>query len=81
MLVGFVTVLSIAAHIGIMLVSHYRRLELEEGGPFGLGLVVRGSEERLAPILMSALATGLASVLLAWAGDKPGTRSSIRWPW
>src|SRR5262249_58785651 len=37
-----------------------------------LGLVIRGSEERLAPILMTALATGLALVPLAWAGNKPG---------
>jgi Cu/Ag efflux pump CusA len=65
-------VLGIAARNGIMLVSHYRHLELEEGEPFGLGLVIRGSEERLAPILMTALATGLALVPLAWAGNKPG---------
>ncbi|MHB1556000.1 MAG: efflux RND transporter permease subunit [Isosphaeraceae bacterium] len=71
-LVGFVTVLGIAARNGIMLVSHYRHLELEEGQPFGLELVIRGSEERLAPILMTALATGLALVPLAWAGNKPG---------
>jgi CzcA family heavy metal efflux pump len=71
-LVGFVTVLGIAARNGIMLVSHYRHLELQEGEPFGLGLVLRGSEERLAPILMTALATGLALVPLAWAGNKPG---------
>ena len=71
-LVGFVTVLGIAARNGIMLVSHYRHLELEEGEPFGLNLVIRGSEERLAPILMTALATGLALVPLALAGNKPG---------
>src|SRR4051794_15493699 len=71
-LVGFVTVLGIAARNGIMLVSHYRHLEDVEGEPFGLGLVVRGSEERLAPILMTALATGLALVPLAIAGNKPG---------
>lgn len=71
-LVGFVTVLGIAARNGIMLVSHYRHLEEEEGEPFGAKLVLRGSEERLAPILMTALATGLALVPLAVAGNKPG---------
>ncbi len=71
-LVGFVTVLGIAARNGIMLVSHYRHLEEEEGMPFGQELVVRGSEERLAPILMTALATGLALVPLVVAGNKPG---------
>jgi Cu/Ag efflux pump CusA len=71
-LVGFVTVLGIAARNGIMLMSHYRHLEEYEGEPFGLGLVIRGSEERLAPILMTALATGLALVPLVIAGNKPG---------
>ena len=64
--------LGIAARNGIMLVSHYRHLEEEEGMPFGQELVIRGSEERLAPILMTALATGLALVPLVVAGNKPG---------
>jgi CzcA family heavy metal efflux pump len=71
-LVGFVTVLGIAARNGIMLVSHYRHLEEQEGEPFGLKLVLRGSTERLAPILMTALATGLALVPLVVTGNKPG---------
>ncbi|MBL8601672.1 MAG: efflux RND transporter permease subunit [Myxococcales bacterium] len=71
-LVGFVTVLGIAARNGIMLVSHYRHLELEEGVPFGRALVLRGAVERLAPILMTALATALALVPLAVAGNRPG---------
>ncbi|MBI3864722.1 MAG: efflux RND transporter permease subunit [Planctomycetia bacterium] len=71
-LVGFVTVLGIAARNGIMLVSHYRHLEEKEGQPFGVELVLRGSEERLAPILMTALATGLALVPLIVGGNKPG---------
>jgi len=71
-MVGFVTVLGIAARNGIMMVSHFRHLEAEEGMPFGLGLVLRGAEERLAPILMTALATGLALLPLAITGNKPG---------
>jgi Cu/Ag efflux pump CusA len=71
-LVGFVTVLGIAARNGIMLVSHYRHLEEIEGEPFGIPLVLRGAEERLTPILMTALATGLALVPLVISGNKPG---------
>lgn len=71
-LVGFVTVLGIAARNGIMLVSHYRHLETEEGQPFGKDLVSRGSEERLAPILMTALATGLALLPIVVGGNRPG---------
>jgi Cu/Ag efflux pump CusA len=71
-LVGFVTVLGIAARNGIMLVSHYRHLEEIEGQEFGPALVMRGSEERLSPILMTALATGLALVPLIVGGNKPG---------
>jgi len=71
-LVGLVTVIGIAARNGIMLVSHYRHLEHEEGVPFGPELVKRGAEERLAPILMTALATALALVPIAVSGQRPG---------
>ncbi len=71
-LVGFVTVLGIAARNGIMLVSHYRHLEHEEGMPFGPELVLRGAEERLSPILMTALVTGLALVPIILGGDRSG---------
>jgi Cu/Ag efflux pump CusA len=71
-LVGFVTVLGIAARNGIMMVSHWRHLELVEREPFGVLLVLRGAEERLVPILMTALATGLALIPLVVAGNKPG---------
>ncbi len=71
-LVGFVTVLGIAARNGIMLISHYRHLEEQEGEPFGRNLLIRGAEERLAPILMTALCAGLALVPLVIGGNKPG---------
>jgi len=71
-LVGLVTVIGISARNGIMLVSHYRHLERIEGLRFGRDLVVRGSEERLAPILMTALATGLALVPIVLGGSRPG---------
>ena len=71
-LVGFVTVLGIAARNGIMLVSHYRHLEEKEGVAFGVPLVLQGAEERLSPILMTALCAALALVPLAWRGNVPG---------
>jgi len=70
--VGFVTVLGIAARNGIMLVSHYRHLESLEGMAFGKELVLQGTRERLVPVLMTALATGLALLPLALRGDRPG---------
>ncbi len=70
--VGLVTVIGIAARNGIMLLSHYKHLEQNEGMPFGLDLVMRGAQERLLPILMTALATGLALLPLIISGNKPG---------
>ena len=71
-LVGFLTVFGIAARNKIMLIAHYQHLEKEEGVPFGPELILRGAMERLSPIMMTALATGLALVPLAIAGDIPG---------
>jgi len=71
-LVGFFTVLGIAARNGILMISHFRHLELEEGEQFGPGLVIRGASERLSPILMTALATALALAPLVIYGDRPG---------
>ena len=71
-LVGFLTVLGVAARNGIMLISHYQHLEEHEGEPFGPNLVLRGARERLAPILMTALASALALLPLVLAGQIPG---------
>ncbi len=71
-LVGFITVLGIAARNGIMLVSHYRHLQIEEKMPIGPELLLRGAQERVVPILMTALAAGLGLLPLAISGSKPG---------
>jgi Cu/Ag efflux pump CusA len=71
-LVGFLTVLGIAARNGILLISRYQHLEREEGQEFGPELVLRGSRDRLSPILMTTLATGLALVPLVVMGEIPG---------
>jgi len=71
-LVGFVTVLGIAARNAVMLVSHYRHLVGQEGEEFGREMILRGSEERLVPILMTAAATALALLPIALGGNRPG---------
>ena len=71
-LVGFLTVLGVAARNGILLISHFQHLEEHEGEAFGPGLVLRGARERLAPILMTTACTALALLPLAVTGDIPG---------
>ena len=69
-LVGFVTLFGIATRNGVLLVSRYRDLAAED---VSLAEVVRrGSRERLAPVLMTALTAALALVPLALQGDRPG---------
>ena len=70
--IGFITVLGIAVRNAIMLISHYRYLESDEAMPFGLELVIRGAKERLAPIMMTALTTGLALLPIIVTGLQPG---------
>ncbi len=71
-LVGFLTVMGIAARNGILLINHCQHLEQFEGMAFGPGLVLRGASERLSPILMTTLATALALVPLVVMGNRPG---------
>jgi Cu/Ag efflux pump CusA len=71
-LVGFFTILGIVARNGIMQISHFQHLEREERMEFGPELVIRGARERVAPITMTALTTGLALIPLMIAGNIPG---------
>jgi CzcA family heavy metal efflux pump len=71
-LVGFFTVFGIAARNGIMLINHYQFIEKNENELFSKAMIIRGTRERLAPILMTALAAGLALVPLVISGNIPG---------
>ncbi len=77
-LVGLLTVLDNAVRNCIMLFTHYQHLEQEEGVPFGLDLVLRGSMERVTPMVMLGLTAGLALVPLLLAGNMPG--NEIQYP-
>ena len=76
-LVGFLTVLGIAARNGILMINHFQHLEKFEGEAFGMSLVLRGARERLAPILMTATTTGLALIPLVVAGSIPGNEIEL----
>lgn len=71
-LVGFITLFGIAVRNGILMVSHFNNL-IEKEGMTADEAILRGSMERLSPILMTALTTGLALLPMAIAGDKPGS--------
>jgi HME family heavy-metal exporter len=71
-MVGFITLAGIATRNGILKISHYINLALREQMAFGPALVIRGSLERMTPVLMTALSAGLALLPLLIAVDEPG---------
>jgi CzcA family heavy metal efflux pump len=71
-MIGFITLTGIAARNGILKISHYINLAIHEGMPFGPALVVRGSLERMTPVLMTALAAGVALLPLMIDAHAPG---------
>jgi Cu/Ag efflux pump CusA len=71
-LVGFVTLFGIATRNAVMLISHYDHLVRVEGREWGAATALQGASERLGPILMTALVTGLALLPLALGSGDPG---------
>jgi CzcA family heavy metal efflux pump len=71
-MVGFVALFGMAARNTILLVSHYDHLVVEEGQPWNLATALRGAEERLTPVLLTALLTALALLPVAWQAHQPG---------
>lgn len=72
-LVGFITLAGISVRNGILKVSHYVNLMRFEGEAFDQQMIVRGSLERLAPVLMTALVTAFALAPLLFEAEQPGT--------
>jgi len=71
-LVGFISLTGIATRNGVLMVSHYIHLMTEDGLPWSRDLIIRGSQERVAPVLMTALTAGIALVPLALSRGEPG---------
>ncbi len=72
-LVGFITLCGVASRNGIMMISHYLHLMKHEGESFTKEMVIRGSQERLVPVMMTAFVASLALLPLVFAKGQPGS--------
>lgn len=72
-LVGFITLCGVASRNGIMMISHYLHLLKFEGEVFNREMIIRGSQERLVPVMMTAFAASLALLPLVFAKGQPGS--------
>ena len=72
-LIGFITLAGISVRNGILKISHYLNLMQSEGELFSLAMIIRGSIERLSPVLMTALVTAFALAPLLFEAERPGT--------
>jgi Cu/Ag efflux pump CusA len=80
-MVGFVTLLGITLRNSILMIAHYEHLVEVEGMTWGLDAAIRGAIDRLAPILMTSLVTGLVFCRSRSAWAMPGGRSRVPWRW
>jgi Cu(I)/Ag(I) efflux system membrane protein CusA/SilA len=72
-LVGFITLCGVASRNGIMMISHYLHLVKYEGEAFTKEMIIRGSQERLVPVMMTAFVASLALLPLVFATGQPGS--------
>ncbi|MFN3455297.1 MAG: efflux RND transporter permease subunit, partial [Pseudobdellovibrio sp.] len=72
-LVGFITLCGVASRNGIMMVSHYLHIMKYEGETFSKEMIIRGSQERLVPVMMTAFVASLALLPLVFAKGQPGS--------
>jgi len=71
-MVGFISLCGITSRNGILLINHYQHLVEFEGEDFSREMIVRAGKQRLAPVLMTALTSGIGLVPLAMAAGQPG---------